>query len=474
MFFRSVAAGLLLTLVVSVSYSQSSNGGGEDAKQRAVALFDKGQTEQAHGNLNNAIRRYTEAISSDPSLYQAYYQRAIALIALGEMDEAQNDLKQVVKLGPDFARGHRALGQLYLDRGHTADAIQELESALKLEPQLTGVRLYYASALIKTGKPAAAIDQLQAANGQGEASPLTYALLGVAEERTGKTTEAFADYSRAIQMNPNEATAREGRARILEARGDFQRAIDDCLVAYRSQPSPDIAIRLAQLHLHAGQPDAAIVIYKALVNERPNDLTIRAGMIRLMADNGHREEAEQQVKGLIQTQPGNARMLNLAGDIYFKEQPETAADYYRQALQADPSDNSARVQLGASLVRSKKFDQALPVLSEAISREGTNFQAHANLATALFELKQYPRAAGEFAWLVQKRPGEPVAFYFLAISFDRIGDCPQALRAYQEFVGRADPAKNKTEIDDATIRASLLQKLVKQGRCKPPGRGKSK
>src|SRR5262249_39965785 len=247
MFFRSVAAVLFATLAAAGLYGQSNNGGGEDPKQRAAALFDKGQTEQAHGNLNNAVRRYTEAISSDPSLYQAYYQRAIALMGLGEMDEAQKDLKQVVKLGPDFARGHRALGQLCLDRGQTTEAILELEAALRLDPQLTGVRLYYATALIKTGKPAAAVDQLLASHAQGEASTLCYALLGVAEERTGKTTEAFADYSHAIQMNPNEATAREGRARILEARGDFQKAIEDCTIAYRSQPSPDIAIRLAQL-----------------------------------------------------------------------------------------------------------------------------------------------------------------------------------------------------------------------------------
>jgi tetratricopeptide (TPR) repeat protein len=474
MFFRSAAAVPILMLSATVLYAQSNHNGSDDARQRAAILFEKGQTEQAHGNLNNAVRRYTEAISSDPGLYQAYYQRALALMSLGEVDEAQTDLRQVVKLGPDFARGHRALGQLYLDRGLTPDAIQELETALKLEPQLTGVRLYYASALIKTGKPAAAIDQLHTANTQGEASSLTYALLGVAEERTGKTSEAFADYSQAIQMNANEATAREGRARLLEARGDFQKAIEDCAIAYRSQPSPDIGIKLAQLHLHAGQPDSAILIYRALLNERPNDLTLRADMLRIMADNGHLPEAEQQIKGLIQTQPGNTRILILAGDIYFKAQPELSADYYRQAVEQDPTDNTSRVQLGASLVRSKKFEQALPVLSEAISHDRSNVQAHTNIATALFELKQYPQAASEFAWLVQKRPGVPVAFYFLAISLDKMGDCLQSLRAYQEFIERADPAANKKEIDDASIRVSLLQKLVKQGKCKPPRKGKGK
>ena len=64
------------------------------------------------------------------------------------------------------------------------------------------------------------------------------------------------------------------------------------------------------------------------------------------------------------------------------------------------------------------------------------------------------------------------SYYFLGIAFDKLGDCPQALRAYQEFVRRADAAKNKLEIDSANLRLSQINRLVKEGKCKPLVKGK--
>ena len=53
-----------------------------------------------------------------------------------------------------------------------------------------------------------------------------------------------------------------------------------------------------------------------------------------------------------------------------------------------------------------------------------------------------------------------------------LGDCPQAQRAYQEFTRRADAKKNQMEIDNANLRLGLLARLVKDGKCKSPVRGK--
>ena len=72
------------------------------------------------------------------------------------------------------------------------------------------------------------------------------------------------------------------------------------------------------------------------------------------------------------------------------------------------------------------------------------------------------------------RPEIAASYYFLAISFDRIGDCEQALRAYREFVRRADPGSQKNELEEANLRLSLLQKLVKEGKCKSAQKGRAK
>src|SRR5215216_4477157 len=192
---------LLLLLTPSVALAQSSNVRSVDTKQSAAAAFEEGQNAQQRGDLNSAVKFYSGAISSDPTLFQAYYQRATALIALGKETEAEADLKRTIELRPDFARAHRGLGQLFLDRGLTEEAKRELLRAIELDSKLTGVRIYYASALIKSGEAQRAIEHLRVAIEQGETSALAFALLGVAHERSGALDEAMSDYSRAIALD---------------------------------------------------------------------------------------------------------------------------------------------------------------------------------------------------------------------------------------------------------------------------------
>jgi tetratricopeptide (TPR) repeat protein len=469
-----VAFVLLFAFPSRVAFAQAARATSADGKHSAAAAFDEGQSAQQRGDLTSAVKFYTTAIGVDPTLFQAYYQRATALIGLGRETEAEADLKKVTQLEPSFARAHRGLGRIWLDRGQTGEAIRELARAVELEPKLTGVRIYYASALLKSGESAPAVEHLRVAIEQNEEVPLAYALIGVAEERLGKSAEAFADYSRAIELDANNATAHEGRARLLEVRGDFAKAIEDYTAAYRAQPSRELAIKLAGLHTRTGQLQAAIQIYRRLLLEKPDDFAVRAEMAGLMADNGQGEEAEKEIARVVAAKPADAKLLGKVGDFFFKEKPAQAADYYTRSLEANPDDNRVRVQLGASLVRSTRYEAALPLLSDAIAREADNYAAHASLATALFKLKQYPEAAREFIWLIRTRPDVPASYYFLAISLDHLGDCAQALRGYQEFVRRADAAANKNEVEEANSRIVQLQRLIKERKCNSPVKTKGK
>ncbi|MEK6408609.1 MAG: tetratricopeptide repeat protein [Acidobacteriota bacterium] len=471
----AVAASVILVAFPSrVAFAQSPRATSADSKHSAAAAFDEGQNAQQRGDLNSAVRFYTTAIVAEPSLFQAYYQRATALLKLGREPEAETDLKKVIQLEPSFARAHRSLGQIWLDRGQTEDATRALARAVELDPKLPGVRVYLASALLKSGEPARAIEHLRVAIEQREEAPLAYALAGVAEERLGKSAEAFADYSRAIELDANNATAHEGRARLLETRGDFAKAIEEYSAAYRAQPSRGLAVKLAELHTRAGQLQAAIQLYRRLLLEKPDDFAIRAEMACLMADNGQGQEAEMEMTRVLAAKPADAKLLAKAGDFFFKEKPAQAADYYKRSIEVDPGNNRVRAQLGASLVRSLQVEAALPVLGEAIAREADNYPAHASLATAHFKLKQYPEAAREFIWIIHARPDVSASYYFLAISLDHLGDCQQALRAYQEYVRRADPAANKNEVEEANTRSAQLQRLIKEGKCKSAGKPKGK
>jgi tetratricopeptide (TPR) repeat protein len=441
--------------------------------QSAATLFEEGQNAQEKGDFSAAVNAYTRAIKIEPALYQLYYQRATSYLALGRTTEAEADLQKTIELKPDFSRAHRALGQILLDADKTAEAKREFARALELDAKLTGVRVLYAGALIKTNENAAAIEQLRTALEQGEKTAQIYALLGLGEERSNQLDDALAAYSQAIQMDSANATALEGRARLYEKRGILDKAIADYSAAYKSQPSRDVAFHLASLHSRAGQAQTAMRIYRALLAEKPDDIPVRLELLRLMIANEQADEAVKEVDKILTLYPKNIELLILAGDASFADKPELAAQYYQRALQIDSANNRARVQLGAALVRSKQFQAALPILNEALTAEPNNYTAHANRGTVLFKLEQYPDAAREFLWLVNAKPEIAASYYFLAISFDKLGGCEEAMKAYNEFVRRADAKVNSEEINDANIRLSLLQKLVKEKKCKSALKGKS-
>ncbi|HYP25699.1 MAG TPA: tetratricopeptide repeat protein [Blastocatellia bacterium] len=465
---RIILLALFSLAAFASSSAQGPAGRQGDVKQAAVAAFEQGQNAQERGDSNTAIRYYTQAITSDPALFQAYYQRAVALISLNRDAEAESDLRKVIELDPSFARAHRALGQILSDRGQTADAVKAFRRAVELDPKLTRVRIFYASALLKGGDAAAASEQLKAAIEMGEADAFTHALLGVALDRMGRRDEALAEFGRALALDPNNATAREGRGRLFEIKGDIARATEDYSAAYRAQPSRELALKVAHLHSQAGRHQAAIQIYRGLLREKPEDLATRIELARAMSENNQGDEALKEVEPLLSARPDDPALLALAGDLNFKDNPGAAVGFYRRAVELNPKDNRARTQLGASYLRSMQYEAALPVLQEAIRQEPDNYPAHASLATALFKLNRHAPAAREFIWVIKVRPDIAASYYFLAISFDKLGDCEQAVRAYQEFIRRADPSSNKGELEEAGVRVGTLQRLMKEKKCASP------
>ena len=115
------------------------------------------------------------------------------------------------------------------------------------------------------------------------------------------------------------------------------------------------------------------------------------------------------------------------------------------------------------MVQARRFPDAVFVLRRVLAVAPDNYAAHANLATALYALKQYPAALAEYQWLVKAKPDLAVAYYFIATSHDYLGEYEQALAAYETFVARADPKSNQLEIEKVKLRLPTLRRQIKLG-----------
>jgi len=88
-----------------------------------------------------AAQRATELIEQAPGLAEAWNQRAIAQAHLGQLSESIRDCHQALELNPYHFVAATSMGQAYLELDHPISALQSFRRALRLNPDLEGVRV---------------------------------------------------------------------------------------------------------------------------------------------------------------------------------------------------------------------------------------------------------------------------------------------------------------------------------------------
>lgn len=451
----------------------------ERAREEAIAKFEAGQAAHEQGQLMEAIALYTAALEHWPDFPEAMYQRAAAYFALDRWEESRKDLARLLErerelLGeaatPDpalaafFARAHTLLAEVLLHQRQLSEAEAHLERALELDPHLQRARLVRASLALARKAPAEALAELHRAAELGPPTAAFYILVGLAEEQKGDPEAALEAYARALALDPNALAAREARSRLLLARRDYARAIEDLEVLARARKTTAAEQRLAEAYALAGRTEDAIALFQKILAREPTHREAREHLIALLERVGRSAEALAHAQQLAETHPQDPKAQALLGELLLPNDPEKAARAFEQAARFDPENLHHRTNLGAALLKLRRFPEAIEVLTSVLARDPNNFPAHAGLGTAYFELKDYAQAAREFAWLIERKPEMAVAYYFLAISYDRLREYERALPMYERFLALADPTKHRTEIESVRFRLPALRRQIEEAK----------
>jgi tetratricopeptide (TPR) repeat protein len=114
---------------------------GSEAERRELGVIVRLNAAQLH---RDAIVRATKLIESAPWYAEAWHQRAIAHFALGRMAESIRDCHQALEINPYHFVAATCMGQAYLELQNTISALECFRRALRLNPDLEGVRIHVA------------------------------------------------------------------------------------------------------------------------------------------------------------------------------------------------------------------------------------------------------------------------------------------------------------------------------------------
>lgn len=87
-----------------------------------------------------ALRRAGELVDDAPWFAEAWNQRAIAQYGLGRYTESIFDCRQALEINPYHFGAAAGMGQCYLQMGDADEALDCFHRALRLNPELEGVR----------------------------------------------------------------------------------------------------------------------------------------------------------------------------------------------------------------------------------------------------------------------------------------------------------------------------------------------
>ncbi|MEN6406246.1 MAG: tetratricopeptide repeat protein [Thermoguttaceae bacterium] len=114
---------------------------GNDSERLELNVIVRLNAAQLH---KEAIARATRLIDRAPWYAEAWYQRAVAQTALGRLVEAIRDCHQTLEINPYHFVAATSMGQTYLQLQNTVSALECFRRALRLNPDLEGVRVQVA------------------------------------------------------------------------------------------------------------------------------------------------------------------------------------------------------------------------------------------------------------------------------------------------------------------------------------------
>jgi tetratricopeptide (TPR) repeat protein len=256
--------------------------------------------------------------------------------------------------------------------------------------------------------------------------------------RLGRLDEALAAARGLVDLDPKNGSAHvlEGRVRIargelMEADGDFQRAL-------AINPSDDDALINSAYLRTAADPEGAIPFLKRYVQQHPGSPQASVHIARLYETLRDLKSAESWWRIAAEQDPDNAEPLAALGRIADAQgDRESAASFYRQARLLAPGRVDVLVPLGEVLQRLGRREEAKEALEQALRSDPAHAGAHFGLAMIAEDEGDWPLAARHMAAAAE---GSDLVTVRIQLAYDQsmAGQPKKSLKTLLE-ASRLDP-----------------------------------
>lgn len=402
-------------------------------------------------------------IPQDPETVALNQLLADAQTALDRKDyaAAAKDYQSYLEKKPEDATVHFQLAYTYTALQMIANARPEYQKAIDLNPKMGEAYLNLGLTLVDND-PAAAIAPLAKAVELKPDQPEARFALGLAFEKTGKLPEAAEQYAAAEKLDAKSFDTHISLARVLLLEKKGIEAETEFRAAIAIQPGWAPAhLGLAQSLTLQKKLDAAAAEYAIYVALNPHDTGARAQHAWALYDAGKDDEALAELDAAAGSAPEGLPALRLRALILMRKKNFAAAvPVLQKAVALAPKDPDLPAELGHAYLEAKDYSNAVNELIVALKANPSSIDVLTDLVLAEYLSKNYPAALHGLDVLSQHQTLPLASVFVRATCYDKLGQKPEALAAYQKFL-----EQNKDENSDmyfeAAARARTLARELK-------------
>jgi protein O-mannosyl-transferase len=188
---------------------------GEIEDELAGVLAAAGLQSEANAHLARAVADYRRDLREHPDLHDTHGRLGIALAALGRGPEAAEELEKAVRLDPNSFKVRNNLANVLVGLpGRLPEALEHYEAAVRMEPGNALVHANLGYALLASGRPGEAVRHYEEAVRLDPGSPDWHNNLGYALAQLGRYPEAREQFQAVLRLRPDDADARSNLARL--------------------------------------------------------------------------------------------------------------------------------------------------------------------------------------------------------------------------------------------------------------------
>jgi tetratricopeptide (TPR) repeat protein len=206
---------------------------------------------------------------------------------------------------------------------------------------------------------------------------LAHQNLGVELERSGRLDEAWSEFTRAQQLEPDYCESYNGFGNVLLRRNRPAEAIGYFQESLARQPGfPEAENNLGIALGMLGKFEEAATHFSSILQAHPFDAKAHANLGNALRMQRRLDEAIPELRESLRLDPTSASAAgNLGLALEAKGLDEQAVTAYEQSLRLDPKDSPTFAALGRTLVKLHRYDEAGRALREALRLQPDNADA---------------------------------------------------------------------------------------------------